>query len=808
MRTTHDPYDFAAPSPIVPTSRTRQSIKAKPFYNMSASTARHISSIANRDTDSKPLRLLGIISDGQQQQQQQQQYPDTPHKAEDVADLIRCLQSPSAATVTSTASATGTASASASSLLTTTSGSGPREMLKAGHRRLRQLAQRPRKDTDSASKIDEEARQLSALHREGLLPSPAASSSSAAASPAASSSTLRRSPAKRKSAESSPVHPTHPTPQQNSSRRDVERIGQPWLADPLERCMLDTLSSSGRLSSLDLGDLAAFMDTALDEPESKTESTAESQLQPQSQPQPQPQPAQPEPKPQSTQLDTKDSDKTEDKQKEEKEDKADREKRPHLKLFPDPLPPPRISSTAARRLSKCPPAQPAGLPPVTEMSSPPKPDRQQSVPSDRKQSTSSDKDPALSDKESTLTEKEPTPAEKPSAPAETYQLPIHAIKAMFPLPAPTRPAPTRPLPAVPEIAVNMKKNGHSSPSSGSRASQSPILHQSSEPRRQSPPQTSQLQVTTNPESERGPRPFSFEAPVVESSDKQKNIDFNHTHTHTHNKDRPQSPSAVSSPPTLASTRPLNWQTKRPSPAMAPETQPGSEVRRNNSACSRVRQLEHPLPSSDEEGRQEGMRKQKRTNPSPQKKHHHHHRSKLSSAKPAPLSPTRSPPSQHDIHPADAHLHSHSHSHSHAFANVHVQALQARVAHLERQNKVLQAALLAALDAGNKDPSVSASDGLLLSAASPGPAPAPASTPVSRITPPSSLTTSASSMDEPEHEPRDDRRDTWLDLDTRSRSNSGSSNSTLSFDFGATERALEGIHDVDFGWLSDQSSFVH
>lgn len=248
MRSSHDPYDFAAPSPIVPTSRTRQSHKANPFNKMPASTARHISSIANGDTDSKPLRLLGIISDDQ--------HPDNPHKDSDVADLIRCLQSPSAATVTS-ASASAAASASASSLLTTTSASGARDMFKAGHRRLRQLAQRQRKDIDP-SKADEEARQLSALHREGLLPS------------ASQAPTLRRSPAKRKSAESSPAHSALTTHHQSNSRRDVERIGQPWLADPLERCMLDTLSSTGRLSSLDLGDLAAFMDTAaLDEPEPK-----------------------------------------------------------------------------------------------------------------------------------------------------------------------------------------------------------------------------------------------------------------------------------------------------------------------------------------------------------------------------------------------------------------------------------------------------------------------------------------------------------------------------------------------------------
>lgn len=797
MRNSHDPCDFAAPSPIVPTSRTHQSNKARPFYNMSASTARHISSMANGDTDSKPLRLLGIISDGQQ-------YPENPHKDDDVADLIRCLQSPSAATVTSTTSASAAASASATSLLTTASGSGAREMLKAGHRRLRQLAQRQRKDFDTRSKTDDDARQLSALHREGLLPSPAPSVSPAAT---ASTGALRRSPAKRKSAESSPAHPAHPTHHQSNSRRDVERIGQPWLADPLERCMLDSLSSSGRLSSLDLGDLATFMDTAiLDEPESKSkpQPKPQSQLQsqPQSQPQPQPKPqSQPQPLPELQQQPVEQSTSTEPhatkQDKQDKTEKTDKDKaRPHLKLFPDPLPPPRISSKAARRLSKCPAAQPASLPPLTEIPSPPKQvDREQPVLPDREQSAPSEKESAPSER-----------AQSPRA-EDNEQLPMHAIKALFPLPAPTRPAPTRPLPAVPESAVpesaraNPRKNGLSSPSSDSQR-QSPVPHTSpvqspvplqSPVQRQSPvPQTSRCSGTSHlqvidSEPQRRPRPFSFEASGGES-EKRQSVDFDHSHNHNLNlKARPQSPSAASSPPTLASPRPLNWQTKRSSPSLAPDTHPGSQIRRSNSACGRVHRSEYPIPSSDEEGL--GMRKQKRASP-PHKKHHR--RSKLSTAKPAPLSPTRdvrhrfggsSPLSQYsDVHPVDSHVH----------------VLQSRIAHLERQNKVLQAALLAALDAGNKD----TSDFML----APGPAPAPA--PVSRITPPSSLTTSASSMDEPEPElepePRDDRRDTWLDLDTRSRSSS----SAQSFDFSATDRALEGIHDVDFGWLSDRSSFVH
>lgn len=483
MRHLHDLHDsLAAPSPIVPTARTRPPSKEKPlfFYDMPA-LARNLYSVANSEADSKPLRLLGIISDD---------VADGHKKDDDVAaDLIRRLQSQSPAS----------ASASTSSLLNSTaSGTGAREMFKAGHRRLRQLAQRQRKDIDSDARADEEARQLSALQREGLLPAPAVSDGGGP----------RRPRAKKESFDfptTTAITPScsNTSFQQSNSRRDVERIGQPWLGDPLERCMLDPLSSGERLSSLDLGDLASFMDTTtsldsrLDDTKPQRSPAQEIPVEVASQHPatidshehaPQLLSETTKPQAQTATSETPHSDFTEstDKGKAHKNERAPRPSQ-NLKLFPDSLPP-RVSNKAAWRRSKCPPvsngAQPAAagsqhaLPPLAEMPSPVLKQSDNNEPRSAPASTGQ-----FADTEEKL-ENQDCDQKNPDRPSS---LPMHAINA-FPLPAPTRP-----LPALPESVsstaahtakANPKKSGRASPSPlGFRAAVSPPPLRKGSPRR-------------------------------------------------------------------------------------------------------------------------------------------------------------------------------------------------------------------------------------------------------------------------------------------------------------------------------------
>ncbi|KAE8388011.1 hypothetical protein BDV23DRAFT_185749 [Aspergillus alliaceus] len=127
---------------------------------------------------------------------------------------------------------------------------GAREIFKAGQRRLRQLAQRPRRGNDPQTKTEEASRQLLALQQEGFLPI-------SLPAPKTKKSAPKRSIDSTVSSSLSTSNHSF----QSSSRREVESIGQPWLESSLQR--LDTRETKGsRLSSLDLRDFTSLIDAA------------------------------------------------------------------------------------------------------------------------------------------------------------------------------------------------------------------------------------------------------------------------------------------------------------------------------------------------------------------------------------------------------------------------------------------------------------------------------------------------------------------------------------------------------------------
>ncbi|KAF9886265.1 hypothetical protein FE257_011878 [Aspergillus nanangensis] len=175
---------------------------------------------------------------------------DAQMKREAVPELVQLFQAQSASSATQ--------------------GNGARDIFKAGHRRLRQLAQRQKKASDPRAKAEEASRQLLALQEEGFLPT---------------------SKAKRTAAKTS-IDSTFSSSQsasnlsfKSTSRRDVESIGQPWLGDPLDR--LHSHEPIGtQLSSLDLRDLTSFVEAAVSLPPQLDDVTP-----PPYQPSPHPEPA-------------------------------------------------------------------------------------------------------------------------------------------------------------------------------------------------------------------------------------------------------------------------------------------------------------------------------------------------------------------------------------------------------------------------------------------------------------------------------------------------------------------------------------
>ncbi|KKK13157.1 hypothetical protein P175DRAFT_0495283 [Aspergillus ochraceoroseus IBT 24754] len=123
--------------------------------------------------------------------------------------------------------------------------SGAREMIKAGQRRIR-LALRNKKGADPKIKTDETSRHMLALQQEGYL------TSSLARKPGHKSADSTASTSRSVSSLSFKSNP----------KRDVETIGQPWLEDPLEERHSPS-SNGSQVSSLDLRDLASFVEAAV-----------------------------------------------------------------------------------------------------------------------------------------------------------------------------------------------------------------------------------------------------------------------------------------------------------------------------------------------------------------------------------------------------------------------------------------------------------------------------------------------------------------------------------------------------------------
>ncbi|PLB49165.1 hypothetical protein P170DRAFT_176899 [Aspergillus steynii IBT 23096] len=192
----HD--NLVAPGPIVPTCRPSSQLSRRAYRSMSA------------------------LSSGDPQRPET---PDSRMRGENVPELVQLFQAQNS-------SPNGNIQAS-----------GARDFLKAGHRRLRQLAQRQKKPVDPKVKAEEASKQLLALQNAGFLPPPRPKRSEAKQS---LDSTVSSSNLSFKS----------------SSRRDVERIGQPWLDDPLEK--MDTRGTKdSQLSSIDIRDLTSLVEASV-----------------------------------------------------------------------------------------------------------------------------------------------------------------------------------------------------------------------------------------------------------------------------------------------------------------------------------------------------------------------------------------------------------------------------------------------------------------------------------------------------------------------------------------------------------------
>ncbi|KAL4749422.1 hypothetical protein BDW72DRAFT_194865 [Aspergillus terricola var. indicus] len=124
---------------------------------------------------------------------------------------------------------------------------GPKDMIKAGQRRLK-LALRNKKGTESKLKAEEASRQLAALQQQGSFPRSQyrkwANKQSVASTASSSKSATDLS-------------------YKSSSKRDVEGIGRPWLEHPLGKRDEPGSKGSSQVSSLDLRDLASFVEAAV-----------------------------------------------------------------------------------------------------------------------------------------------------------------------------------------------------------------------------------------------------------------------------------------------------------------------------------------------------------------------------------------------------------------------------------------------------------------------------------------------------------------------------------------------------------------
>ncbi|KAL4940247.1 hypothetical protein BDV06DRAFT_213617 [Aspergillus oleicola] len=124
---------------------------------------------------------------------------------------------------------------------------GPKDMIKAGQRRLRLALRTNKKGPATKDKVDDASRQLAALQNQGSFPR----------------SQYRKWGHKRVPSITSSSKSVSDLSFKSNSKRDVEEIGRPWLEHPLEKRDAPGSKGSSELSSLDLRDLASFVEAAV-----------------------------------------------------------------------------------------------------------------------------------------------------------------------------------------------------------------------------------------------------------------------------------------------------------------------------------------------------------------------------------------------------------------------------------------------------------------------------------------------------------------------------------------------------------------
>ncbi|KAL6231829.1 hypothetical protein BDW75DRAFT_34489 [Aspergillus navahoensis] len=195
-----------APSPTIPTYRP-SSQSSKRTYTISALAPKYQQYLSMAD-DIQPTDTK-VRSDN-----------------ETVSEIVRFLQS---------------------HVPTPAQSTGPKDMIKAGQRRLK-LALRNKKGTNSKVKAEDASRQLEALQQQGSFPrsqyrnwgNKQGVASTASSSKSATDLSYKSNP-----------------------KRDVEDIGRPWLEHPLEKRDEPGSKGSSQVSSLDLRDLASFVEAAV-----------------------------------------------------------------------------------------------------------------------------------------------------------------------------------------------------------------------------------------------------------------------------------------------------------------------------------------------------------------------------------------------------------------------------------------------------------------------------------------------------------------------------------------------------------------
>jgi hypothetical protein len=227
MRQWNDLETAVAPSPIVPTCRSNSTSKCG---HPPESTLPTTPAMTSNKVPLYQARSAGAAA--------------KPMKNTNVVDLVQFLQShnapqreqPSPAPTSPEPSSPVSSSAEPQNV-------GARDFLKAGHRRLRQFAQRHRKDPGPKSKSDDLAVHLLAQQRGELLPAPEPNVS-----------------ALKQDIDSTLSHSKSLDSMRTNFKFEVENIGQPWLGDTPAKSAQE--GKSNRLTPLALREFTSMTDVS------------------------------------------------------------------------------------------------------------------------------------------------------------------------------------------------------------------------------------------------------------------------------------------------------------------------------------------------------------------------------------------------------------------------------------------------------------------------------------------------------------------------------------------------------------------